>query len=137
MKEKEKIYPKELVLNLENTTDTKATFLDIEAEVVNRVFRTKTYDKRDAFGFDIVNYPDLSGNIPHRQAYGVFISQIIRYARICSNKEDLSEKINLLIKKLINRGFDTNQLKNTYKRCVNQRKWIRIKMSSVTPTIFM
>ena len=35
-----------------------------------------------AFDFDIVNFPDLSGNIPTAQAYGTYISQLIRYSRI-------------------------------------------------------
>ena len=45
-------------------------------------FYTKTYDKREAFNFEIVNYPDLSGNIPERPAYGTYISQVICYAKI-------------------------------------------------------
>ena len=40
----------------------------------------KLYDKRDDFDFSIVNFPFLSSNIP---AYGVHISQLIRYARAC------------------------------------------------------
>ena len=36
--------------------------------------------KRDAFDFDIVNFPDLSGNIPTGPAYGTYISPLIRYS---------------------------------------------------------
>ena len=39
------------------------------------------YDKRDDVNFDITNFPFLSSNIPASPAYGVFISQLIRYAR--------------------------------------------------------
>ena len=35
----------------------------------------------------ITNFPFLSSNIPSSPAYGVFISQLIRYARACSSYE--------------------------------------------------
>ena len=73
------IYPASLKLNKENTTNTTAIFLDLEINVENRMFITKLYDKRDAFNFEIVNFPNLSGNIPSKTSYGVFISQVIRY----------------------------------------------------------
>ena len=34
---------------------------------------TNVYDKRDDFGFNIVNFPHLCGNIPSKPAYGVYI----------------------------------------------------------------
>ena len=61
--------------------------------------RPSVYDKRDAFKFEIINYPDLSGNISTKPAYGVFTSQVIRYARICSKKNDLLERVKSLTKK--------------------------------------
>ena len=35
---------------------------------------TKLYDKRDAFGFHIVNFPFMSSNILSAPAYGVYAS---------------------------------------------------------------
>ena len=61
--------------------------------------------KRDAFKFEIINYPDLSGNIPTKLAYGVFTSQVILYARICSNKDDLLERVKSLTKKLLQKHY--------------------------------
>ena len=49
---------------------------------------TKLYDKRDALGFHIVNFPFMSSNIPSAPAYGVYASQLIHYARCCSNYSD-------------------------------------------------
>ena len=65
------------MLNVENQDDNNATFLDIEVNVEGDQFKTKTYDKRENYKFEIVNYPDLSGNIPHGAAYGVYTSQVI------------------------------------------------------------
>jgi hypothetical protein len=42
---------------------------------------TKIDDKRDDFNFKIINFPNMCSNIPASPAYGVYISQLIRYAR--------------------------------------------------------
>ena len=47
--------------------------------------KTKTYDKRDDFDFDIVNFPFLDGDVPRSASYGVYISQLIRFARVSSH----------------------------------------------------
>ena len=49
--------------------------------IVNGKLTTRLYDKRDDFNFPIVNFPFLSSNIPSAPAYGVYVSQLIRYAR--------------------------------------------------------
>jgi hypothetical protein len=42
------------------------------------------YDKRNYFNFPIVNFPFIGSNIPAAPAYGVYISQLIRYyCRAC------------------------------------------------------
>ena len=43
--------------------------------------RTKIFDKRDDFGFDIiVNFAFLDGDVSRSTSYGVYISQLIRIA---------------------------------------------------------
>ena len=42
----------------------------LEEQIKDACIKVKTYDKRDAFKFEIINYPDLSGNIPTKPAYG-------------------------------------------------------------------
>ena len=46
------------------------------------------YDKRDDFDFDIVNFPFLDGNLSRHLSYGVYVSQLIRFARVCSHVDD-------------------------------------------------
>ena len=101
-----RIYLPELKLNQENQNDDKATFLDLEEQIKDACIKVKTYDKRDAFEFEIINYPDLSGNIPTKPAYGVFTSQVIRYARICSKKD--AQKVKSLTKKLLRKHYTIN-----------------------------
>ena len=67
--------------NKANTTDTEAPFLDLHLSIANGFVSSKIYDKRDDFDFDIVNFPVLDGDVPRRASYGVYISQLIRFAR--------------------------------------------------------
>ena len=70
---------------------------------------TRLYDKRDDFNFPIVNFPFLSSNIPSAPAYGVYVSQLIRYARACSNYQDYMERWKVLTTKLLSQGYQKNQ----------------------------
>ena len=76
------IYPSELQLNTANTSDTEAPFLDLHLSISNGFVSSKIYEKRDDFDFDIVNFPFLDGDVPRRPSYGVYISQLIRFARV-------------------------------------------------------
>ena len=59
-------------------SDTEASFLDLHLSIISNGFvKTKLYDKRDDFHFDIVNFPFLDGDVPRSTSYGVFISQLI------------------------------------------------------------
>ena len=48
---------------------------------------SKIYDKRDDLDFDtcIVNFPFLDGDVPCRPSCGVYISKLIRFARVYSH----------------------------------------------------
>ena len=43
---------------------------------------SKIYDKRDDFNFEIVNFSFLDGDVPRSPSYGVYISPLIRFARV-------------------------------------------------------
>ena len=51
------------------------------------------YDKRDDFVFDIVNFPFLDGDVPRSTSYGLYIFQLIRFARVSSHVSDTRNKI--------------------------------------------
>ena len=53
------IYPTELQLNKANSSDTEASFLDLNLSITNGIVSSKIYDKRDDFNFEIVNIPFL------------------------------------------------------------------------------
>ena len=64
--------------------------------VNNTKFYFSLYDKHNHYDFDVISFPFLDGNIPKGQSYGVFISQLVRYARINKFK-NLSSKILTLL----------------------------------------
>ena len=59
------------------------SYLDLLIDISNGDLVCSIFDKRDAFDFDIVDFSDLSGNIPTTRAYGTSVSQLIRYSRAC------------------------------------------------------
>ena len=84
------IYPSELTLNKANASNTSAAFLDLDISIKDDTISTKIYDKRDDFNFSIVNYPHLDGDVPRATSYGVYISQLIRFARACTSVDDFN-----------------------------------------------
>ena len=66
--------------------------------------KTKIYDKRDDFDFDIVNFPSLDGDVPRSTSYGVYIFQLIRFARVSSHVDDFNIRNKLLTAKLLKQG---------------------------------
>ena len=77
---------------------------------------TSIYDKRDDFDFNITNFPFLSSNIPTSPAYGVFISQLIRYARACSSYGCFILRATRLSNKLLEQGYVKGRLKSSLRK---------------------
>ena len=86
------IYPTELQLNKANSFDTEAPFLDLNLSITNGIVSSKICDKRDDFNFKIVNFPFLDGDVPRSPSYGVYISQLIFFARVCCNVDDFNSR---------------------------------------------
>ena len=104
------IYPEELVLKLANDSQLNSPFL------TDDVVRCKLYDKRDEFSFRIVNFPFLCGNVPTSQSYGVFTSQLVRYARGCMYIDDFVSRSQILFSRLMNQGFRCKRLQSTFRK---------------------
>ena len=111
-----RIYPPELQLNKANTSDTEAPFLDLHLSISNGFVSSKIYDKRDDFDFDIVNFPFLDGDVPRSTSYGVYISQLIRFARVSSHVVDFNARNNSLTAKLLQQGYRYHKLRKTFSK---------------------
>ena len=82
------MYPPELEIKDTTESFTSASYFDLLLSVGrDGQLRTSLYDKRNGFNFHITNVPFLSSNNRYSHASGVFISQLIRYARACSSYE--------------------------------------------------
>ena len=109
--------PKELTISETTESTSVASYLDLLfiRDNSNNI-KAKLYDKRDTFGFHIVNFPFMSSNIPSAPTYGVYASQFIRYARCCSNYSDFLSRHRALATRLLSQGYKVNRLSNTFKK---------------------
>ena len=99
------IYPIELQLNKANSSGAEAPILDLNLSITNGIVSSKIYDKRDDFNFDIVYFPFLDGDVPRSPSYGVYISQLICFARVCSYVYDFNNRNLFLTDKLLKQGY--------------------------------
>ena len=60
----DRIYPSELQFNKANVSNDEASILDLRSSLSDDFVKTKIYDKRNDFDFDIVNFPFLDGDVP-------------------------------------------------------------------------
>ena len=111
-----RIYPADLQLNKANSSDTEAPFLDLNQSVSNGTVSTKIYDKRDHFDFDIVKFPFVDGDVPRRTSYGVYISQLIRFATASSNVSDFNCRNTALTAKLLKQGYRYHKLRKAFSK---------------------
>ena len=82
----------------------------------NQKLSTSLFDKRDDLNFPIVNFPFIGSNIPAFPAYGVFVSQLICYARASSRYQDFIHRGCLLTNKLLGQGYLLPRLKTAFKK---------------------
>ena len=108
------IYPAELQLNKANTSEKETSFLDLNIKVIGSDIHTSVYDKRGGFGFPIVNFPWLSGDVPRLPSYGIYISQWVRFARCCTSVLDFHSKNLNFFSKLLTQGYRYHKLRKTF-----------------------
>ena len=74
------------------------------------------FDKRDDFNVEIVNFPFLDGDVPHSTSYGVYISQLNRFARVCSHVADINNRSTFLTSKLLKQGYRYHKLRKAFSK---------------------
>ena len=111
-----RINPSELQLNKANVSDTEASILDLHLSISDGFIQTKIYDKRDDFDFDIVNFPFLDGDVPRSTSYGVYISQLIRFARVSSHVDDFNNRNKVLTAKLLRQGYRYHKIRKAFSK---------------------
>ena len=110
-----RIYPPELQLNKANTSDTEAPFLDLQLPISNGFVSSNIY-KRNDFDFDIVIFTFLDGDVLRSISYGVYISQIILFASVCSHVADFNARNKSLTAKVLQQGYQYHKLQKNFSK---------------------
>ena len=81
----------------------------------------------DDFNFEKVNFPFLDGDVPRSPSYGVIISQINRFARVCSNVDDFNNRNLFLTAKLLKQGYRYNKIRKTFSKFYHRHSELIVK----------
>ena len=78
--------------------------MDIHLSKSDGFVKTKYFYEWDDFDFDIKNFLFLDGDVPRSPSYGVYISQLIRFARVSRRVDDLNTRNKVLTAKILRQG---------------------------------
>ena len=63
-----------------------------------------------------MNFPFLDGDVPSLTSYGVYISQLIRFARVSSHVDGFTTRNKVLTVKLLRQGYSYHKLCKAFSR---------------------
>ena len=63
-----------------------------------------------------MNFPFLDGDVPRSTSYGVYISQLIRFARVSSHVDDFNTRNNVLTAKLLRQGYRYEKIRKAFSK---------------------
>ena len=110
-------YPSELELKDTTLTSNEVHYLDtrIKTGNSNKPFHLSQSTTRGMPShFELLIFLILTATSPPtRQTYGVYISQLARYAWICTSKLDFIHRIRRLLTRLLHQGFKSTLLRKS------------------------
>ena len=111
------IYPSQLTVEKNYQSDHLADYLDLTSIIDSAgKLSTRLDDKRDDFDFHIVNFPFLSSDISSGPSYGVYISQLIRYARCCFHYDDFRYRHKCPVDRTLSKDYIALRLDKFFKK---------------------
>jgi hypothetical protein len=125
------IYPSALRLNDTNVTPKEVVFLGMLLKDSEGKITVDVFDKRKEFPFPVVRYPNLDSLIPANIPYGVFVGQLYRYYRICTNWRDFCDHAVSLALTLIIQGSVRSKLLGKFGSFLARFNTLRWNVSSV------
>ena len=63
-----------------------------------------------------MNFPFRDGDVPRSTSYGVYISQLIRFARVSSHVDDFNTRNKVLAAKLLRQGYRYHKIRNAFSK---------------------
>ena len=90
--------------------------MDLHLSISNGFVSSKIYDKRDDDSdVDVGNFPFFPLPL-RRPSYEVYISQLIRVARVCSQVEDFNARNKYLTAQLLKQGYRYHKLRKAFSK---------------------
>ena len=74
------------------------------------------HPKLDDFDFDIVKFPFMNDDVPRRTYNGVYISQLLRFAKVCGHGTDFNARNKNLTAKLLQQICRYHILRKTFSK---------------------
>ena len=103
--------------------------------ITNGIVSSKNYDKQDDFNFEIVKFPFLDVDVPRIPSYGVYISQFIRFARVCSNVDDFNNRNLFLTAKLSKQGYRYHKIQKAFSKFYHRHSELIVKYNIELKTL--
>jgi len=114
------LYPSELELGDTSIADDESHFLGLHVKAVEDRFRVSVFDKRQTFPFEVRRYPRMDSLIPPTIPYGVFLGQLHRAYRICSDWHGFLDQSMQVAQRLVTNGCTKQRLVRVYRTFVRQ-----------------
>ncbi len=108
------IYPDTLSLNKTTICSSSVDYLGINIFNRHGTLLTKVANCTKQLPAPKINYPSLHGNFPQSSAYGVFIGQLHRFARICSSARDFITNAIQLYLTLLPKGYSSKRMQSIF-----------------------
>ena len=75
----------------------------------------------------MVNFPFLDRDVPRSPSYGVYISQLIRFARVCSNVDDFNNRNLFLTAKLLKQSYRCHKNRKAFSKFYHRHLELIVK----------
>ena len=95
--------------------------------ITNGIVSSKIYDKRDGFNFEKVNFTFLDGDVPRSSSYGVYISQLIHFVRVCSTVDDFNNRNLFLTAQLFKQGYRYHKTRKSFSKFYHRHSNVIVK----------
>ena len=80
--------------------------------------------------YNVVNFPFLDRDVPRSPSYGVYISQLICFARVCFNVDDFNNRNLFLTAKLLKQGYRYHKIRKAFSKFYHRHSELIVKYNS-------
>ena len=110
----------------------KTSFEDLNVRGICSNIHISANDKLDDFGFPIVYFSWLSGDVPRFTPYGIYISQLVRFAGSCTSVFDFHSNYLQFTSKLLTRGYRYHKLRKTFEKFFGSYSELLSKIGAIS-----